>query len=350
MAWKDYINYKYPHLMRTAAGIEALIMAVNERCDALGGYGRIEIEKLQLVSSPIFTQIENTLNHLASRFLKSEFVENPENCELDINIYGDWTNVYYKNAWYNTANVCEYLGEEEIKYNTPFSTKFSAEWLAQKIKIINLFTVAIHIPTASHDNPCLIWGECEIKYYSKINSYYNEYSFDELLTIVLSNMENPHSLTSNNPISIGSYCVKGYMQGGGGANSRRKGARAYSARTKFYNAESKISQSYDIVIIAKSTVPYVRNPDSPPVYDVNGAEWIEDKGFVLLRSRAEKGIMQKSDWFGYSSFYPQPVANPGYKEELNYYNTNARGFKLACAAVIDFAVPGGFEFVEETEN
>jgi hypothetical protein len=351
MVWSNYINYEYPHLIRPTAGIEALIMAINERCDAFGGYGRIELKKLTQVSNAVFTETENTLNYLATRFLKSEFAKNPENCELDPSYNRGLTRVNYNNTWYNTANVCEYLSEEEIKYNIPISTKFSAKWLAQKIKIVNLFTVAIYLPANSTNNTCVISGENEEKAAGAYTPYWNEYNHDELFSLALSNIENPYYFqTSNYFVSIASYCNKGYTMGGGGTNTRQKFARVFSARTKIYNAESKILQSYDIVIIAKPTVPAVNFPDSPPVYDTNNSDWIEDKSFVLLRSRAEKGVMQKSDWFGYSSFYPQPVDNPGYTEELNYYNTNARGFKLDCAAVIDFAVPGGFEFIEETEN
>ena len=36
----------------------------------------------------------------------------------------------------------------------------------------------------------------------------------------------------------------------------------------------------------------------------------ENEKFILTRLRAENGVAEKTDWFGYSDFYPRPVPTP----------------------------------------
>ena len=347
MAWSDYINTKSLKLTEAQTGMEALMLAIDER-GAPFGVAPIAIKKLQNIHAAYYNSlgirdtimghIDTAMNNLCGvYYLKPSVATDLNSIEFDyeVNGYG-LCEAHYNNTWGNIANVCEYLGEEEIKWFAPLNKKFPAAWFEQRIRIINLLTVARYSPSVPFGKPhypCNITAEYERKSRSHRNEYYDEHTFEELLSTAINSAENS-SPSPGYYCSIESYCKKTYA-------FNRKYASASSTRTKFGNANSVISQAYDIIIIAKPAIIIVDFPDLPPVYDAGNSGFIENEQFTLIRYRAENGVAEQTDWFGYSNFYPQPVPNPAYEK------TNIRGYKLYCLAVIDFAVPGGFEFIEE---
>jgi len=355
MAWSDYINIKSAKLTKAQTGIEALIMAVNERTAPFGGTP-LELPKLKRIDTPYYIglnnatlmeHIDNSINGMLYYYLKAPFVTDLTTIEFNDDNRDGLYEVPWNNCWQSIAEICEYMGEEEIKWFAPLNKKFPAAWIEQRMRIINLLTVAKYdtdpgwlIPFY----PCYVAFDCEYRNGHWFNETYDEYTHDELLSGAISDANGENGLFTANLVGITSYCYKGYTMYGGGASSRRKVAEARSGKSRFYNANSVISKSYDIVIIAKPEVNLVSSPDSPPVYDTNNSNWIEDQAFVLTRYKAENGIAGKTDWFGVTDYFPLPVPTPGYTAELNYYNTNLRGYRLKCCAVIDFAVSGGFEF------
>ena len=364
MAWSDYINTKSAKLTEAQAGIEILIMAINER-SAPFGIEPLEIKKLTSVDysyyigggrATLMEHVDIAMNSLCSRYLKASVVADLSTIEIgsydsnNTGLYG----VHSNSRWNNITEVCEHLGEEEIYWFSPLNTKYPALWLEQRIRIINLLTVGYYASGC----PCYIvankqkrggWAYNEIKYV---------YSHEQLLDVALNcSHSHPSSLhpkvacgssnEDNNGIGIYSYCEKRYRHGNY-YHTRRSGGK--SSRNRFYNSGSIVSHSYDIIIAAQGRTAHVSHPDSPPIYDAGSSGWIENQTFELTRYRAENGVAEKTDWFGFIDYFPQPVPDPGFTPELYFENTNIRGFQLACCAVIDYAVSGGFEFVEENNT
>jgi hypothetical protein len=346
MAWSDYnINYENPNFMRPYNGIIALVMALNERIAATGGE-QIEVKRLSLVhdvylfQSTTLEKCESTLAILVRHFIKPQFMDDLASVELDIEYTASGFNEVHSNStWNDTAEVCAYLGEEEIKYNTPFSTWLSAAWLRQKIKIVNLLTVMKYHPGANY--PCTILADLE---YRSGNYYDYGDNYEQYVTNAIVNANN-RAIYTRSGFRVGSLCN---LYKNNFVSSKRY-AFAESGRSRIYNLNSTVSKSYDIIAIAQAMVAKVLyNPENlgPYVYDAGDSAWVEDEKFILGRFRAENGVAEKTDWFGYLDFFPRPVPAPNVNK---YTNFNAhRGYELRCAIIIDFRVPGGFEFQIES--
>ena len=376
MAWSDYINTKSLKLTDVQTGLEVLIKAMYERSAPFGGtlielpklspimYGRADGTGATFDVAPQLYAIDGEMNSLCRLYLKPSVV-----ADLSTLTFSDYPphatplmqEINRIHTWESITEVCEYLEEEEIKWFAPLNKKFPADWFEQRIRIINLLTVARYNPDSGY--PCIIEAEKERRkgYY---HDDYNSYTQDEVLQRAI-DTANGDGLSSYE-ISHGygfqlldGFEIKSQVYRGFYYYGNDDVAAVVSSKSRLYNSNSIISSSYDIVVIAKAKSDryyeyWTAYPDEerPKVlqYDSGELGFEENLMFVLSRYRAENGVAEKTDWYGSSDFYPLPVSKPTVEviDGRGIYTHYYRGYELSYGAVIDFAVPGGFEFVEET--
>jgi len=355
MSWSDYINTENVRLTKAQTGLDALVKAVKERLDVTcsDDYYKIdEIKKLTNIESTsirdtwyyntVFNQVNRAIEWLCScrQFVKPPVFENLLFYEPE---------QYYADAtWQNIAEICEYLGEKEIKWFIPLNAKFPAEWFEQRVKILNLLTVVRCVSSVLD-----VKFECE-----KIDTHCylgTSSSYDDALNGLIENSSN--YLKSDNYFRIQSYCCKrNYYAWCGGYDymwSRR--CDIASERARFYFDNENVKKTFKLSAVAKaSSLLWGSDSErSSHIFDAGSTDWIANQTFLLKQIMVKNGVSPKSEWFGYSSYFPLPLPAPG---ELIYNSdpllcdapASTRGFNLDCAFIADFTVPGGFEFVEKS--